>query len=229
MATINKPVGRGMATPPRDPDVLAVQKLINARISQIAPLARLVEDGTIGPRTIAAIEEFQRRVVGMRNPDGRVDPGGRTLRALNGEPVQTGSPPNRSAWFETVSRAGQTRQMMSGRITINHQTYDFRSGGHGRGNLPPGDYTVTPHLWDRSETGFSVGGVGFSFALSDAYDSRVGATRTLLRIHPDGGVAGTQGCIGIVGDAATQRRFREDMRAEFGRSNNRFTLTVQQR
>jgi hypothetical protein len=118
--------------------------------------------------------------------------------------------------------------MMTGRITINNQTYDFRSGGHGRGNLPPGNYTVTPHLWDRSENSFSVGGVGYSFAMSDAYDSRVDATRTLLRIHPDGGVQGTLGCIGIVGNAATQRAFREDMRAEFSRSNNRFTLTVQQ-
>jgi uncharacterized protein (TIGR02594 family) len=39
-------------------------------------------DGKIGPNTIRSIEEFQRRVVGMQEPDGVVDPRGQTLRAL---------------------------------------------------------------------------------------------------------------------------------------------------
>jgi len=72
----------------------------------------------------------------------------------------------------------------------------------------------------------SVGGVGWSFAVSDKFDPRVGATRSLLRIHPDGGTAGTQGCIGIVGDAATMRRFRDDMNAELKRNGGRYTLNV---
>lgn len=228
MATISQSVGQGGVNRPAD--VRTIQQLLNRNLARLTPLRALDEDSSIGPLTIAAIVEFQKRVVGMQNPDGRVDPNGRTLAALNGNATNanSGAPANRVARFEQVSREGQRRQMMSGRITINNRTYDFRSGGHGRGNLPPGDYTVTPHLWDRSETGFSVDGVGYSFALSDAYDSRVGGTRTLLRIHPDGGVAGTQGCIGIVGNGATQRNFREDMRAELSRSNNRFTLTVRQ-
>ena len=138
-------------------------------------------------------------------------------------------PANLTANFESTSRAGQTRQMMSGRITVNNRTYNFRSGGHGRGYLPAGRYTVTPHLWERSESGFSVDGVGYSFSLSDAYDTRVGDTRTLLRIHPDGGVAGTNGCIGIVGSGDVQRAFREDMRSELNRNNGSVTLTVQNR
>ncbi len=208
-------------------DVKIVQMLINENIARLVPLAPLKVDGRIGPKTIGAIEEFQRRVVKLSNVDGRVDPNGRTLRELNGgSGASRPAPGNMVAQFEETSRSGQTRQMVSGRITVNNRTYSFRSGGHGRGNLPPGSYTVTPHLWERSETGFSVDGVGYSFALSDAFDSRVGDTRTLLRIHPDGGVAGTNGCIGIVGNGATQRAFREDMRAELNRGNNRSTLNV---
>jgi hypothetical protein len=71
-----------------------------------------------------------------------------------------------------------------------------------------------------------VGGVGYSFALNDAYDPRVRARRTLLRIHPDGGVEGTEGCIGIVGGAAVQRQFVADMRAQLARGGGSFALTV---
>ena len=72
----------------------------------------------------------------------------------------------------------------------------------------------------------SVGGVGYSFAVSDKFDPRVGGNRQLLRIHPDGGSAGTEGCIGIVGDAATQRRFRDDMLSEIRRNGGSYQLTV---
>lgn len=138
-----------------------------------------------------------------------------------------GSVPNRTATVDSVQNKGARNQLTTGRITINGNTYQYRSGGHGKGNLPPGSYTVTPHLWNRSDRSMNVGGVGYSFALSDKYDSRVDATRSLLRIHPDGGTPGTLGCIGIVGDGATQARFREDMRAELNRSGGRFQLQVQ--
>ena len=116
--------------------------------------------------------------------------------------------------------------MVSGQVTVNGHTYDFRSGGHGRGSLPPGSYTVTPHMWSRSTRGMTVDGVGYSFALSNKFDARVGGTRTELRIHPDGGTPGTNGCVGIVGNGAVQRQFREDMRAELSRNGGRFTLNV---
>ena len=116
---------------------------------------------------------------------------------------------------------------MTGNLLINGQSYAFRSGGFGRGSLPVGDYTVTPHRWTRSEPGMSVGGVGYSFAVSDKFDDRVGGTRRLLRIHPDGGSAGTNGCIGIVGNAELQRQFRADMNAELRRNGGHYRLTVQ--
>ncbi|HVE81888.1 MAG TPA: peptidoglycan-binding domain-containing protein [Myxococcales bacterium] len=130
------------------------------------------------------------------------------------------------ATVDKVTNKGQRNQMTQGQITVNGHTYPYRSGGHGAGNLPNGDYKVTPHLWSRNTPGMVVGGVGFSFALSDKFDSRVGRTRSELRIHPDGGSAGTNGCIGIVGNADVQRRFREDMRAELNRRGGSFTLRV---
>lgn len=141
-------------------------------------------------------------------------------------PGPGGAGGNRTATFDSVRNAGARNQMVTGRITVNGNTYDFRSGGHGRGSLPPGEYNVTPHMWSRNTAGMTSGGVGYSFALSDKYDARVGDTRSLLRIHPDGGSAGTQGCIGIVGGADVQRRFVEDMRAELARNGGSFSLRV---
>ena len=44
-------------------------------------------------------------------------------------------------------------------------------------------------------------GIGFSINLSDIGD------RNLLRIHPDGGVRGTQGCIGLNGTVEELQQF----------------------
>lgn len=205
-------------------------------------------DGDYGTRTLRAVKAFQ-RAKGLE-VDGKVGP--ETLRALRdgfdaprpsqpaarrrtttgpgaadgvGEPRPSAGT-NRTATFDRVRGAGSRSQMVTGRITINGNTYTFRSGGHGRGSLPPGQYTITPHLWSRRDRAMNVGGVGYSFAMSDKYDPRVRGTRSLLRIHPDGGTAGTEGCVGIVGDANVQRRFREDMRAELRRNGGRFTLNV---
>lgn len=39
-------------------------------------------DGDAGAKTVLAIEQFQKGIVGLNNPDGVVDPGGKTLKAL---------------------------------------------------------------------------------------------------------------------------------------------------
>jgi putative chitinase len=63
-------------------DGKTVQILLNLNIDKLVPLKLLAEDGLIGNGTISAIEEFQRRVMQMANPDGRIDPKGTTLRKL---------------------------------------------------------------------------------------------------------------------------------------------------
>jgi len=63
-------------------DVEVVQRLLNGNSEVLVPLRRLIVDGHMGPRTEEAILEFQRRAVNLSRPDGRVDPNGRTFRAL---------------------------------------------------------------------------------------------------------------------------------------------------
>jgi len=79
--SITQSVGRAGVNRPED--VKTIQDLLNAHLSQIPPARPLTVDGRPGPLTFAAIEDFQRRVVGLAIPDGRVDPNGRTLAALN--------------------------------------------------------------------------------------------------------------------------------------------------
>ncbi len=80
-------------------DVKVVQNLLNANLQKIPPTAALRVDGVVGPRTIGAIEQFQRKVVGLMQPDGRVDPNGKTIHALNASssnptmPVAPSPPP----------------------------------------------------------------------------------------------------------------------------------------
>lgn len=210
-------------------------------------------DGIVGPQTLSRLQaaggaqvadRMEARQPGTQAPRAprAAEPRasvGRLRRGLGGEgtpanagvthaaQARPGQPANQTAVFDQVVRnAGRTNQMVQGRITINGNTYQFRSGGGGKGNLPKGDYKIERHRDYRKDASMSVGGEGYSFKMSDKYDPRVGATRTLLRIHPDGRGPGTIGCIGIVGDAATQRRFRADMLAELQRNGGSFNLAV---
>lgn len=73
-------------------DVRVVQQLLNRQA--LAPLSRLEEDGRAGSSTIEAIRHFQARNMGMKSPDGRVDPGGTTLRKLDVDNGQRGAGEN---------------------------------------------------------------------------------------------------------------------------------------
>jgi hypothetical protein len=46
----------------------------------------------MSPRIIAAIEAFQRRVLNIRRPDGRIQPGDATMVALTRQAEQTPTP-----------------------------------------------------------------------------------------------------------------------------------------
>lgn len=83
----------------RSADVLTVQRLLNRRVNELG-VARLAEDGRLGPRTLAAIEGFQRNIVKLTRPDSRVDVNGPTILALEtdasaGPPSLGGDP----AWM----------------------------------------------------------------------------------------------------------------------------------
>jgi len=66
-------------------DVLTIQKAINyiIQFNVLVPLLPLKEDGIAGKNTKTAIRRFQQVSLGISIPDGRIDPGGRTLEKLN--------------------------------------------------------------------------------------------------------------------------------------------------
>lgn len=68
----------------RKSDSMNVQELLNkVPADQGGPVPLLAVDGLPWQKTIAAIKNFQRVKLGFQNPDGRVDPNGPTLAALN--------------------------------------------------------------------------------------------------------------------------------------------------
>ena len=88
MKTMVASVGHGGLN--RTDDVRLVQELLNRHMQP--PQRPLVVDGVMSPRTIAAIEAFQRRVLNTHRPDGRIQPGDRTMAALTHRADQTSAP-----------------------------------------------------------------------------------------------------------------------------------------
>ena len=76
---IHGPVGKGGANAKLD--VQTVQSYLNAVPPQEGgPVLLLAEDGILGPKTQAAIDKYQAKV--LPKPDGRIDPAGPTIKAL---------------------------------------------------------------------------------------------------------------------------------------------------
>lgn len=63
-------------------DVRTIQIVLNLNLGNLIPLRDLDEDGKLSDNLVFAIETFQSRVIGSEKPDGRVDPGGKTLKKL---------------------------------------------------------------------------------------------------------------------------------------------------
>ncbi len=78
-----------------------------------------------------------------------------------------------------------------GEIKINDKSFDFVSGGRGRGSAPFGTYQVGPLSGFKAPKGTWVPG----YHLSDAYDPFVKDTRKGLFIHP--GHKASAGCVAI--------------------------------
>jgi hypothetical protein len=117
MAKLSQSVGRGGGNLRQD--VITVQTLLNKHIGSLTPLRPLAVTGVADPATIGAIEEFQRRIMKLPKPDGRVDPNGRTLAALdsgNGSITITGlvlPPPAKRVLTEILQTAGLTKAQVT--------------------------------------------------------------------------------------------------------------------
>lgn len=89
--TLAKSVGRGGGN--LKADVTAVQTALNTSVAQLG-LPPLAVTGLADAATIAAITAFQKQIVKQKTQDGRIDPGGATLKALNAVvPVPAPPPP----------------------------------------------------------------------------------------------------------------------------------------
>jgi hypothetical protein len=79
-----------------------------------------------------------------------------------------------------------------GKIKINDKSFDFVSGGRGRGSAPFGVYGVGPLGGFKTPKGTWIPG----YRLSDAYDPFVKDNRTGLFIHP--GHNASADCVAIL-------------------------------
>lgn len=64
-------------------EIKKIQNLLNKNRHLIPTIKKLSEDGKIGEMTINAIIKYQKNILKMLKPDGRIDPNGKTLRNLN--------------------------------------------------------------------------------------------------------------------------------------------------
>jgi hypothetical protein len=80
MDEIAASVGEGGVN--RASDVRIVQQLLNQHAIALG-LPLLVVDNDAGENTIKAIRQYQKDVVGLAEPDGRIDPGGKSWQALD--------------------------------------------------------------------------------------------------------------------------------------------------
>jgi murein DD-endopeptidase MepM/ murein hydrolase activator NlpD len=75
----------------RKPDVTKIQKALN-KIKSPFITEKLVEDGLFGSKTGEAITRFQQKHVFLLKPDGRIDPGGKTIQKLAAMAIETLAP-----------------------------------------------------------------------------------------------------------------------------------------
>lgn len=92
--------------------------------------------------------------------------------------------------------------LMQRTLAYGGQVWAIKTGPYGRGALPTGRYiidwtNVVPPGADgwTGPPGMALFGFGFFVPIRHESDT----TRDGLGIHPDGGVVGTKGCIGLQG------------------------------
>ena len=101
----------------------------------------------------------------------------------------------------------------NGRLSSpNGGEWSARSGPWGKGKLPDGLYRIgaAMSLSSASNTSYKD---AVDFAWWCPITPRFGTPRTGLGIHPDGGISGTLGCVGIV-DGNTRALYTLLLRAE---------------
>jgi peptidoglycan hydrolase-like protein with peptidoglycan-binding domain len=183
--TISASVGLSGAN--RSQDVRTVQELLNlVPPTWGGPTPKLTVDGLIGPKSNSAIRRFQEvQFRQVFNPDGRVDPGQRSIRRLNHignsgsrpsaifrvsvEPVpHVRQPSNMTCWAAAGTmlcgardRQSHTIQTIMSRADANDSGYGYLAKFNANQGLPPGDtrrYTRAIDLRVGPPASFTVQG-----------------------------------------------------------------------
>ena len=117
MSELVQSVGRDARN--QQQDVATVQMLINDNLSQLGNVKPLKVDGIVGPKTLAAIEMFQKQVVKLPKPDVIINPQGPTWKAL----LQVGcDPPVENFPYDT--NTFQLIRLMAPSITMYSQKFN---------------------------------------------------------------------------------------------------------
>jgi len=158
---ISGSVGRGGRNFPPS-DVMTVQYLLNCvPASQGGPSPELAVDGAVGPKTIGAIEKYQRAIGGTC--DGRVDPGGATLRALQ---VRDPYPMQSITQGAGMAKSGAPGKGGAG------DPWGSKSGGGGFGQ--PGMKGGAGDPWGNKSGGGGFGQPGMKGGAGDPWGSKSG-------------------------------------------------------
>jgi hypothetical protein len=168
MTTITGSVGRSGMNRPQD--VRAVQTLLNSVArDRGGPAQALAIDGLAWSKTIAAIERFQRLALGHKWPDGRVDPFGPTLLALEAAGGPSPAQPHADA---QVMKAGFSIAASTGWTYRNMQSL---SAGPGAASGIRG-WLIADHHTTRQSLRISFDGFGASLGLTPAAFSYAGSS-----------------------------------------------------
>ncbi|WP_271680523.1 peptidoglycan-binding domain-containing protein [Thermomonas mangrovi] len=158
---ISGSVGRGGRNFPPS-DVMTVQYLLNCvPASQGGPSPELAVDGAVGPKTIGAIEKYQRAIGGTC--DGRVDPGGATLRALQ---VRDPYPMQSITQGAGMAKSGAPGKGGAG------DPWGSKSGGGGFGQ--PGMKGGAGDPWGNKSGGGGFGQPGMKGGAGDPWGNKSG-------------------------------------------------------
>ena len=158
---ISGSVGRGGRNFPPS-DVMTVQYLLNCvPASQGGPSPELAVDGAVGPKTIGAIEKYDRAIGGTC--DGRVDPGGATLRALQ---VRDPYPMQSITQGAGMAKSGAPGKGGAG------DPWGSKSGGGGFGQ--PGMKGGPGDPWGNKSGGGGFGQPGMKGGAGDPWGNKSG-------------------------------------------------------
>jgi peptidoglycan hydrolase-like protein with peptidoglycan-binding domain len=145
--SIGAPVGDGPRAKNNAEDVSAVQQALNDRAH-----AGLKVDGIIGPKTIGAIRAFQKALGGFP-PDGLVEPGRNTARALAGgskpqpqpqpKPKPKPQPDKTSKVNVTVADSSNDKPIKGASIKIGRESAETGEDGKTVVSLPQGIFPFT--------------------------------------------------------------------------------------